>query len=259
MPFRFGKGVVGVVGVVLWSFSFFFFILTIPSVLKFFLIKFQVKFEILLISPQARGLKEGRTEVHRNIVLFCFVLDFCFCCNWLVICRRYLYVTNTTWKNLTELKSQLQNHDEIEYTLLGRWKSRWKAWRMMHSGFGTGTSSSTGSFWCRKCIKTTWKERTGIYHRLVDRLASLSLFKHISDIVVVTKIFTFRQFFFFLKLGICFSLLLAIIYTVNVGISSRELIHFFDSTTVKTREIEHTVKTRNKEPVFSRQVTLNRF
>lgn len=47
----------------------FFFILTIPSVLKFFLIKFQVKFEILLISPQARGLKEGRTEVHRNIVL----------------------------------------------------------------------------------------------------------------------------------------------------------------------------------------------
>lgn len=173
---------------------------------------------------------------------------------------RYLYVTNTTWKNLTELKSQLQNHDEIEYTLLGRWKSRWKAWRMMHSGFGTGTSSSTGSFWCRKCIKTTWKERTGIYHRLLDRLASLSLFKHISDIVVVTKIFTFRQFFFFfLKLGICFSLLLAIIYTVNVGISSRELIHFFDSTTVKTREIEHTVKTRNKEPVFSRQVTLNRF
>lgn len=219
-----------------------------------------MKFEILLISPQARGLKEGRTEVHRNIVLFCFVLIFCFCCNWLVICRRYLYVTNTTWKNLTELKSQLQNHDEIEYTLLGRWKSRWKAWRMMHSGFGTGTSSSTGSFWCRKCIKTTWKERTGIYHRLLDRLASLSLFKHISDIVVVTKIFTFRQFFFFfLKLGICFSLLLAIIYTVNVGISSRELIHFFDSTTVKTREIEHAVKTRNKEPVFSRQVTLNRF
>lgn len=50
----------------------FFFILAIPSVLKFFLIKFQVKFEILLISPQARGLKEGRTEVHRNIVLFCF-------------------------------------------------------------------------------------------------------------------------------------------------------------------------------------------
>lgn len=158
-----------------------------------------MKFEILLISPQARGLKEGRTEVHRNIVLFCFVLIFCFCCNWLVLCRRYLYVTNTTWKNLTELKSQLQNHDEIEYTLLGRWKSRWKAWRMMQSGFGTGTSSSTGSFWCRKCIKTTWKERTGIYHRFLDRLASLSLFKHISDIVVVTKIFTFRQCFFFFE------------------------------------------------------------
>ena len=56
----------------------FFLILTIPSVLKFFLINFQVKFEILLISPQARGLKEGRTEVHRNIVLsvlfFAFLL-----------------------------------------------------------------------------------------------------------------------------------------------------------------------------------------
>ena len=75
-PFRFGKGVVGVVGVVLWRFSFF--ILTIPSVLKFFLINFQVKFEILLISPQARGLKEGSTEVRRNIVLsvlfFAFVV-----------------------------------------------------------------------------------------------------------------------------------------------------------------------------------------
>ena len=75
-PLRFGKGVVDVVGVVLWRFSFF--ILTIPSVLKFFLINFQVKFEILLISPQARGLKEGRTEVRRNIVLsvlfFAFVV-----------------------------------------------------------------------------------------------------------------------------------------------------------------------------------------
>ena len=31
-----------------------------------------MKFEILLVSPQARGLKEGRTEVHRNIVLSVF-------------------------------------------------------------------------------------------------------------------------------------------------------------------------------------------
>ena len=32
----------------------------------------QVKFEILLVSPQARGLKEGRTEVKE--FSFCFVV-----------------------------------------------------------------------------------------------------------------------------------------------------------------------------------------
>ena len=33
----------------------------------------QVKFEILLVSPQARGLKEGRTEVRS---FFCFLVVF---------------------------------------------------------------------------------------------------------------------------------------------------------------------------------------
>ena len=32
----------------------------------------QVKFEILLVSPQARGLKEGRTEVRSFFVLLLF-------------------------------------------------------------------------------------------------------------------------------------------------------------------------------------------
>ena len=39
----------------------------------------QVKFEILLVSPQARGLKEGRTEVRsffRFLVVFSLIVFF---------------------------------------------------------------------------------------------------------------------------------------------------------------------------------------
>ena len=43
----------------------------------------QVKFEILLVSPQARGLKEGRTEVKRSLIFY--FSFFCFVCFWLFL------------------------------------------------------------------------------------------------------------------------------------------------------------------------------